>query len=88
MEALKRGHCQQRDFLLIEANLRLLDVFGSDDLIDWLCPRCGVSFKKSESFFLADPCHCPHCNTILNMTRFRQVLEAYEEDIRDKSPAN
>jgi hypothetical protein len=60
-------------------------MFGTDDLIDWLCPKCGATFKRLEAFFLADPCLCPHCHTVLNMSRFREVIAAYEIDLREKN---
>ena len=69
--------------LLVRQNLRLFGVFGSDELIDWMCPRCGGSFRKHEAFFLADPVHCPHCHGILDMTRFCEVIAAYEKDVLD-----
>jgi hypothetical protein len=74
--------------LLNERNLRLLNMFGTDELIDWMCPKCGESFKRPESFFLTDPCYCPHCDERLNMTRLREVIAAYEKDLRDNIQAD
>jgi hypothetical protein len=59
-------------------------MFGKDDLIDWCCPYCGTSLTRPGSFFLlGGPWFCPSCDAALDMTRVRELMMAYESDMRN-----